>query len=207
MRVISAPAIAALQSKAFAVRVLVKMSPVGSPPLCVWDDVGEITSGGDTYVGIAGRFVCKATSSAKDLSIRNIEITFSGLDATVVGMLSGVQWHQSPIAVQRAILAVDSPQTLMLTPEFSGFMDQFEWTEGGQGEPSSLVLRCESISREFGRNGSRTSSDADQRERDASDGLFAFAASAVSKNINWGRQPQQAQKMASGVIGFLQKVL
>lgn len=206
MRVISAPALAALNTGAFSVRVLVKMSAAGVSPLCLWDDVGNVTSGGDTYVGAAGRFTIQASSSSKDLSIRNLEITFSGLDATVAAMIQGVAWHQNPVFVQRAIIAVGAPQTLMLTGEFSGFMDTMEWSEEGQGGRSTLVLRCESVSREFSRNGARTASDADQRTRDATDGIFSFAASAVTTNIDFGRAPEPTPRRQGGILGFLERI-
>lgn len=204
MRTISSEALAALNGGRFGVRCLVKIVPGGEDePLCFWDDVGNITVGGDVYNGAAGRFTIEASTSASDLSIRNLNVTFSGLDASVIGMIDGVQWHQQPILVQRAFFAIDTPQILNVTPEYSGFIDQLIWNEGADGSPSTLILQCESASREYSRSGSRTASDADQRERDPDDGFFAAAANAVAKSIDWGRNPQPA-KQESG--GFFSKI-
>lgn len=204
MRTISADALAALNSGRFGVRALVKIIPGGDDePLCFWDDVGNIAVGGDVYHGAAGRFAIEASTSASDLSIRNLNVTFSGLDSTIIGMIDGVQWHQQPILVQRAVFAIDTPQLLNLVPEYSGFIDQLIWNEGADGSPSTLVLQCESASREYSRSGSRTASDADQRERDSDDGFFAAAANAVSQSIDWGRNPEKAQKQSGG---FLSKI-
>jgi len=204
MRIISSDALDALNSGRFGVRVLVKLSPSGADPLCFWDDIGSVSYGGDTYVGMAGKFTIDPSTSSKDLSIRNLNITFSGLDTDIIGMIDGVAWHQRPVLVQRAIFAIDTPQILNVIPEFSGFMDQINWTEEIGGN-ATAVLQCESASREFSRSGSRTASDADQRTRDSDDAFFASAAAAVSQTIDWGTNPQ-AQKKPGGLAGFLSKI-
>lgn len=207
MRVITAEAQAALDTGRFAVRALVKMVP-GAPdsPLCLWDDLGSIVVGGDTYLGAPGRFTIEPSASTKDLSARNLNVVFSALDPLVVPMVEGSNWHQRPILVQRVIIAIDTPQILNVFPEFAGFMDQIFWSEAVDGQ-ATLKVQCESASREYSRTGSRTSSDADQRERDANDGFFRYSVSAVSQSIDWGRSPDAAPKQKkSGFAGLLDKI-
>lgn len=193
-----------MNSGRFGTRCLVKIIPGGDDePLCFWDDVGNIALGGDTFNGAAGRFTIDASTSASDMSIRNLNVKFSGLDASIIGMIEGVQYHQQPILVQRVFFSIDTPQILNVTPEYAGFLDQPIWDEGADGSPSTLVLQCESASREYSRAGSRTASDADQRERDANDAFFAAAADAVAKSIDWGRNPQKAERQSKS---FIQKI-
>lgn len=206
MRVISDQALAALASKRFMARALVKMIPDGDDPLCLWDGEGTITVDGDVYVGKAGRFTITPAASVLDLSVRNLTITFSGLDPVIIGMIDGIEWHQRPIEIRRAIISVDAPQILNLTTEYVGFMDKIVWKEGAAGKPSTLSLYCESASREYARAGTRTASDADQRTRDPDDGFFSFAASATSTTVDWGQQPQTAPKQSGGILGFLDKI-
>lgn len=208
MRIISSQTLDALNSGRFGVRVLVKLSPSGVSPLCFWDDVGSIVYNSDTYVGSAGRFVLEPATSASDMSIRGLNVTFSGLDSVVVNMIEGTVWHQRPIQVFRAVFAVDEPQTIYVNSEFTGFMDRIEWREAADGQPSSLVLICESTSRELSLSGARTASDADQRQREPTDGFFSFTSSAIAQSFDWGRSPQQApqQSKSGGIGGFLDRI-
>lgn len=197
MRIISNSTLTALDSGRFGVRCLVKLSPYGSAPVCLWDDPGSIVYSGDTYLGAAGRFQVQLPESSFDLSISGAKIRFSALDSDIVGIIESAQWSQRPAQILRATFATDTPQLLLVDKMFSGFMDRMEWTEASDGSPSSLDLMLESTARELSLQGSHTATDADQRERDASDGIFAFAATSVVRAINWGRDPQQAQPAQS----------
>lgn len=208
MRTISASAITALTSGRFGVRALLKLEPYDDDPLCFWDDVGSIVYSGDTYVGSAGRFTLEPATSSADLSIRGLNVVFSGLDSAIVNIIEGAVWHQRPITVYRAIFAIDTPQTLLVSPEFVGAMDRIEWVEAANGQASQLTLMCESSSRELSLGGARTASDADQRERDSADGFFSFAASAVTQTIDWGQSPQAQpqQSKPKGIAGLLDRI-
>lgn len=215
MRTLSAEALAALDAGRFIVRSIVKIESADAGALCFWDDVGDIAIGGDTYIGAAGRFTLEPSLSVADLSTRQLDIHFSGLDTAVVSIIDGIQWHQRPVTVQRIIVATDSPigttgGVISLVPEFVGFADQIIWDEK-IGDKSNLTLRCESTSREFSRSSARTASDADQRERDAADGFFSFAASAANTVIDWGRDPKAQQQTVqqqrpTGLAGWLDKI-
>ncbi len=203
MRTIHSDALAALDSGRFAVRALVKVTIPDEDPFCIWDDVGSLEVDGDIYVGKAGRFTLQPSVSGQDLSIRNLDITLSGLDDEAIAVIDGLQWHQQPIQIQRAIIATESPTLLHLVPEFSGFLDQMFWRESAKGQ-STLTFRCESASRELSRSGARTRSDADQRSRDSNDGFYRWATSAITQTVDWGRSPG-AQKRG-GIVGWLDRV-
>lgn len=203
MRTIHATALAALETGRFTARVLVKVT-LDSPetPFCIWDDVANIVVGGDTYVGAAGRFTVEPAASVKDQSVRNLDLTLSGLDANAVAMVYASNWHQRPIFVQRAVIPDDAPADIYVTPEFSGFLDTVIQREGSDGF-STLVFRCESASRGFDRGNARKRSDADQRLRDADDGFFSFASAAINQPIEWGTV---AQKPRSGLRALISKI-
>ena len=207
MRIFSSGAQTALDSGRCDSRALVKLMPSGTDPLCLWDDRGNISYGGDIYVGRPGRFTCSPVSSTGDYSARNFDITLSGLDPEAIGLVESAAWHQRPILFQRAIISVDAPQILNISPEFAGFMDTAEWGEVVDGL-TSLIIHCESSSREYSRTGSRTASNADQRQRDPNDGFLSFSQSAVSTTIQWGTSPQAPPKQKQGgFLGFLRDLL
>lgn len=190
MRIISSEALDALDSGRFAVRALLKVTIPDEDPFCIWDDLGTLDFEGDLYVGKAGRFTLEPSVSGQDLTIRNLDVTLSGLDSQAAALIDAQPWHQAPILIQRAIIATDTPAVLHVVPEFSGALDQMFWREQ-VGGVTSLVFRCESASRELSRSGVRTRSDADQRERDSDDGFFRFAVSAVTTTIRWGQKPEK----------------
>lgn len=192
MRVLSSGALAALDSGRFAVRCLLKVEH-DDGPLCIWDDVGSIDYGGDTYVGAAGRFTVAPVPSSLDGGARPVDVTLSGFDIEVANVIDGAGWHQRPISIVRAILAVDTPQVIHTMPVFAGYLDQMLRSERA-GSSSTMVFRCEAASRELGRRGARTRSDPDQRQRDPVDGFFKHTVNSVQQQFEWGRVVQQPAK-------------
>lgn len=190
MRVISADAIAALDSGRFRVRCLLRVE-ADDGDLAIWDDLGSIIVEGVTYVGAPGRFTVGPVSSVADFSARNCDVVLSGLDLEVVGLIDQADWHQRPITIQRVILSEAAPQVLNLMPYFVGFLDQMIWREKPDGQ-SVVTFRCEAAARENARKGARTRSDSDQRQRDAADGFFSAVVAASTTNIEWGRRAAPA---------------
>lgn len=205
MRPLYADAITALNTGRARIRCLVKIAlDAPEPAFCIWDDVGDIVFDGDTYVGAAGRFTVTPAVSAKDQSVRNLDLTLSGLDQDALAIVASSPWHQRPILVQRAIQNAVTGALLDVMPEFSGFLDTAQWRDQ-PGGVTTLLFRCESASRAFDRGNARTRSDADQRLRDPDDGFFAFAAKAINTPIEWGTLPPQKPKL-SGLAKFIKKV-
>ncbi len=194
MRTISAAALLALQAGRYSRRALVLFeTPGGNAGF--WDDGYDIVYGGNTYFALGGAMAITSFASGADFASRSVDVTISGIDPLVAGAVEAEQWHQRPVTVFEAIMAVDSPQILNIDPWFAGFVDQMIRTER-IGGTSNLVAKCESIAREFGRKGARTRSDADQRQIDPADGFFKHAASTGNTPINWGtsQPPQQTPR-------------
>lgn len=203
MRVISATALTALAAGRFRVRALLHVLLPGNQTFAIWDDLGSITVSGIVYAGAPGRFQIAPLMSVGDLSQRNVDVTLSGLDTASVSLIDGVGWHQAPIIIQRAIITEDAPGVVHLMPYFTGFLDGAVRKERPDGT-STLTFRCEASARELSRKGARTRSDADQRQRDPSDGFFKFTTSAVVTNIAWGSvapsQPPVKRKKFLGIF-------
>jgi hypothetical protein len=203
LKIISAEGQAALDSGNFKERLLVKVDVPGDPFL-IWDDIGDITVAGETYAGHPGRFTFQSAPSSYDQAARGAKLTFSGLDPDVLALLESAPWHQAPVHVQIATIALDAPTLLNLTTEFIGFLDQINPRIAVNGT-TTLEGLCETESREQSRSGAATRSDADQRTRDAVDGFFAASAAAINTTIDWGRAPERPQKQG-GIGGFLSKI-
>lgn len=203
MRTISEPALAALDSGRFTARCLVHALLPDDETFSVWDDVGDVVIEGVTYFGAAGRFTVQSAPSSYDSAARGAKVTFSGLDPLVAAQVQSSQWHQRPISITRLIIATEAPSVLHLLPDFAGRLDKMVVREE-TGGLSTVEFLCETDAIENSRSGGRTRSDADQRERDPTDGFFKFSASAATTTIDWGVNPQQAKPR--GIARLLDKI-
>ena len=189
MRSIGAEALAAMQSGRFGKRTLVYFDiPGGGAGF--WDDGYDIVHGGDTYYGLGGAMTVSPMSSGADFAARAVDVAISGLDTRLAAEVEALAWHQTPVVISEAIIAVDAPQILYVAVWFSGIFDQLVRSET-VGGVAQVTAKCESIAREFGRKGARTQSDADQRQIDADDGFYTYAATSGNTPINWGGRPEQ----------------
>jgi hypothetical protein len=151
-----------------------------------WDDAYDLSYNSDTYVGIPGAFTISPISSMLDLVVNKVDIVFSGLDPTVVTHISNEDYHRRPVYINVAIIDPETSVIVGIIPWFSGILDQLEDREvvGGQ---STVTIHLESGNWELGRVGTRTRSDSDQRQIQATDKSFSFVASAVTQQLWWGR--------------------
>lgn len=200
MRTIAGAALTAMQSGAFAKRSLVRFGITGAVA-GFWDDGYDLSFGGETYYGLGGAMQITSFASGTDLAVRNVDIVISGLDPNAATLVEGAAWHQVPVTIYEAIMAVDTPQILNIDTWFTGFLDQLQRTEV-IGSPAKLIAKCEPITREFARKGARTRSDADQRQVDTSDGFYKFAATVGNTSINWGVKPEQPQQQRKKFLGL-----
>lgn len=189
MRVLSTPALDALASGRFARRHLVRFD-IDSGAVGFWDDVYGVTYDGLSYAGAAGRFTISPIASVGDQSIANVDVTFSGLDVDVANEVETADYHQRPMQVMIAILSTADNSFIAVKSWFSGFVDQIVRRELADG-PSELIVRCETISRELDRAGTRTRSDADQQAFFSGDKFFEHVAPSIFRNIVWGRKGPQ----------------
>lgn len=193
MRILSPSALAALDAGRFAVRSLIVVD-MPTELVGFWDDCYDATIEGQLYLATNGGFSVSGISSGADLAARNVDITISGLDSNAATRIEAAGWHQRPITLSLALMAIDTPQTLYVNQWFAGFLDQLIRRERA-GDKSTLVFRCESLSRELGRKGTRRRSDADQRQLGgADDGFFKHTVAASTLPVEWGRRQTQPQK-------------
>lgn len=176
----------AIDSGRFAVRLAARFD-LGSGPAGLWNDTWAMTYGGCTFQPLAGNMKFDGITGTSSLSVDTVGITVSNLDPAVQGVIDGQVWHQRPVTIYLVWLD-DSGQVLHILPRFSGFLDSIKYADRADG-PATLAMSIESNNRELSRSGSRTRSDADQRQvGGATDSFFAHvAAVAVNTNIYWGR--------------------
>ncbi|WP_127078343.1 hypothetical protein [Rhodomicrobium lacus] len=185
MRSIDTAALAALQAGRFARRNLVYFE-LGGGNYGFWDDVYDVNVDGRTYIGGAGRFSISAFSSVADMSVRGVDVVFSGVDTQALIMTETEHYHQRPVTVSVAFLDIETMAFLAVRRWFTGVVDQIVRREQADGT-ATLTVKAEPVSRELTRTGARVRSDADQRLINANDGFYKQVSAAVSQTIVWGK--------------------
>lgn len=200
MRTLSGPATVAIASGQFAKRAMVEFTASGSK-FGFWDDGFDISYGGTTYTALGGAMRISPYVSSTDLTVHAADLVISGLDPTIATQVLAASWHQTPVTIYEAIMAIDTPQILNVDAWFVGTLDQIIRTEqiGGM---STLTAKCEPITREFSRAGARTRSDADHRQIEATDGFFKHAGVVGNTAIPWGVLPEQPAQQRSKLFGI-----
>lgn len=188
MRVFSSPALDALASGRFARRHMVRFD-LEPDAVGFWDDIYDVTYESQLYWGAANRFTISPFASVSDQSVSGVEVTFSGLDVAVANEVETADYHQRPMQVFVAILSTVDNSFIAVKSFFSGFVDQVVRRE--QTGRADLIVRCETISRELDRSGTRTRSDADQQSFFSGDKFFEHVAPSITRNIVWGRKGPQ----------------
>lgn len=200
MRTIAGGAAAAIATGRFGKRNALRIDmPDGA--VGFWDDGWDMSHEGVTFYGLGGAMVISPFGSAADLASRVVDVTLSGLDYQLASLVVAEPWHQRPVTIYEAIIPIDAPQTVYLDVWFTGILDQLNPTDK-PGGTASLTAKCESLSRELGRRGARTRSDADQRQISSTDGFYKHAAVAGNTAISWGSAvpPQQDRKKFLGLF-------
>jgi hypothetical protein len=158
-----------------------------------WSDRGKITYNGLEYVGAGSLISIEDISGASDLSVEPITVHLSSIPNTaltpgVLATIHGYQWHQAPATLYTAYFHPDTRALIMVERIARRRIDTIDdvSTVGG---PAELVAKLQPLNLDNPQRGFMVYGDADQRLIDADDGWLAFAATAGTQTISWGRLP------------------
>ena len=186
MIVLPPAALAAIEDGRITVRLALR-ADLDDGPHGIWNDVWDMVFGGCTFAAAGGNLTFDGISGSSTMSADKVTVSVSGLNQTINDIVSNRVWHQRPATIFIVWLD-DSGQIMHVLPRFSGFLDAVAIADKAGGL-ATMALSIESNNRELSRQGTRTRSNADQRQvGGASDGFYAHvAAVAVNQNIYWGR--------------------
>lgn len=127
-----------------------------------------------------------------DLSIRQVDVTLSPLDATAETYLRTYDLRLAPIQIYRPIF---DPDTFALVAEpqavFVGTIEEAPITTPAEGGEAKAVLRCVSATAELTRASAELRSDESQKLR-SGDRFFQYAATMPGRVVYWGQKPDKA---------------
>ncbi|HCE10144.1 MAG TPA: hypothetical protein DEQ40_16380 [Oxalobacteraceae bacterium] len=187
MRSLSSANIAALARGELVLRALVQLQLLEST-YGFWNDVGNITVGGVTYIGTGALASISTLPATTALSVPNFTLVLSGLDANVLSTFFDYTWHQRPVLIYMALL---DPNTLNIvdTPTLisSGRMD-IAHVKGADGKDATLEITCEDIARRMTWVNPAVRSNGDQLQRSGTDTFLQYVATTAQQQLYWGQK-------------------
>jgi len=126
--------------------------------------------------------------AAADLSIRQVAVTLSQLNADVESALRGYDMRGAPIQIYRALFSIANPRALVAPARcrFAGFVNTSPITTPARGGQATAVLNCVSLARQLTNTNADLRSDESQQRRHAGDRFFRWVAATGQVPVSWG---------------------
>jgi hypothetical protein len=197
-----ATTLAALGEQQASVRVLLRLDlPEGTFGFAI-GMAGNFVYESVTYVGAGRAVAIDEISGSTDFSVVPITahlsaIPDSELTPDLLGSIFSYQWHQAPATLYNAYFNPETKALIFVERIARRRLDTLEMIET-VGGPSELVAQLQPVTLDNPGRGFMVYGDADQRLIDSDDGFFAFAATAGTQTISWGRLPQTSNGQLGG---------
>ena len=163
-------------------RLLIKAT-FNSGTIYVWNGLGDLSWGGDTYSGLGELLSISDVVESTEIKVENLTITFSALSAaykalalTEVDLKNSVTIYLALITSAGAVVA--DPETI-----FVGNMDEVRLKENGQTAVFDLVVNNRLIETQSSKE--RRYTNQDQQSIHPTDTGFRHMVNAI-KQSKWG---------------------
>lgn len=210
MRTISGAESSALAQRSVALRDLVwitaKDRTTGSAQsVGFWNDVGTVTlsvidpltgaSVARTFVGAGSLLGIDDIAASADLSIKQITVRLSGVNATVAQAVRGYDPRLAPIQIHRLIInpASGAPYAAARA-RFVGFVERVDIIDPPPGGQGLVTVTAVSQLRELTRANPDMTSSESQKLRLGTDRFLEFANDVSKWRIMWGALSVKAGK-------------
>lgn len=162
-----------------------------------WSDIGDIAApvlNPDTGLENIRNFEGSGTliqigniPAVSNISVQNVSIQMSQLDAAVANIVRGYDLKQAGVEVYRGLFNPDT--RLMVEPAFCrfvGFVDNVTITTPKENEAGSIELTCASHTQEMTRGNPDMRSHDSQKKRSSTDRFYENVTTVGEKEFFWG---------------------
>ena len=166
--------------------------------LNIWNGIGDLAYGGNTYTGTGDLLSISQITETSDISATGINVSLTGVKTSLIAVAKDHEYQGRPLSV--SLGAFDSSGDLIADPVivFSGFMDTMTISENGSYSTISISVENKLVS--FERTKVRRYTAEDQKIDHPTDKGFEFVTAIVQKEIIWGR-PTGASGGGQGTPG------
>ena len=153
--------------------------------LNIWNGVGDLAYGGNTYTGTGDLLSISQIAETSDISATGINVNLTGVKTSFISIAKDHEYQGRPLTV--SLGAFDASGDLIADPVivFSGFMDTMTISESGNHSSISVSVENKLVS--FERSKVRRYTAEDQKIDHPTDKGFEFVTAIVQKEIIWGR--------------------
>ena len=153
--------------------------------LNIWNGIGDLAYGGNTYTGTGDLLSISQITETSDISATGINVSLTGVKTSFIAIAKDHEYQGRPLTV--SLGAFDASGDLIADPVivFSGFMDTMTISESGANSTISIAVENKLIA--FERTKVRRYTAEDQKIDHPTDKGFEFVTAIVQKEIIWGR--------------------
>ena len=166
--------------------------------LNLWNGVGDLAFGGNTYTGVGDLLSISQITETADIQATGINVSLTGVKSSFIVIAKDHDYQGRALTV--SLGAFDASGSLIADPVivFSGFMDTMTISENGAYSTISISVENKLIA--FERSKVRRYTAEDQKIDHPTDKGFEFVTAIVQKDIIWGR-PTGASGGGQGTPG------
>lgn len=167
--------------------------------LNIWNGIGNLTYGGNTYTGLGDLLSISQITETSDISATGINVSLTGVKTSLIAVAKDHEYQGRPLTV--SLGAFDASGDLIADPVivFSGFMDTMTISENGSYSTISISVENKLVS--FERTKVRRYTAEDQKIDYPTDKGFEYVTAIVQKEIIWGRPTGSSQGGGGGGSG------
>jgi len=153
--------------------------------LNIWNGVGDLAYGGNTYTGTGDLLSISQITETSDISATGINVNLTGVKTSFISIAKDHEYQGRPLTV--SLGAFDASGDLIADPVivFSGFMDTMTISESGAYSTISIAVENKLVA--FERTKVRRYTAEDQKIDHPTDKGFEYVTAIVQKEIIWGR--------------------
>ena len=153
--------------------------------LNIWNGIGDLAYGGNTYTGTGDLLSISQITETSDISATGINVTLTGVKTSFIAIAKDHEYQGRPLSV--SLGAFDASGDLIADPVivFSGFMDTMTISESGAYSTIGISVENKLVS--FERTKVRRYTAEDQKIDHPTDKGFEYVTAIVQKEIIWGR--------------------
>ena len=153
--------------------------------LNLWNGVGDLAFGGNTYTGVGDLLAISQITETADIQATGINVSLTGVKSSFIVIAKDHDYQGRALTV--SLGAFDASGSLIADPVivFSGFMDTMTISENGAY--STIIISVENKLIAFERSKIRRYTAEDQKIDHPTDKGFEFVTAIVQKDIIWGR--------------------
>jgi len=150
-------------------------------PIRLWTGYGDLTIGGNSYIGSGSLLTIDGLEEASDLSAKSITLTLSGISSSIISIAL-----QEPYQRREAKVFFGTRDTAVPIEVFAGLMNTMSIEDIGETSTVRLVVESKLVRLEKASN--RRYTHENHISRNSGDTFFSFVSQLQDRDVVWGRE-------------------